>query len=244
MEGEITPVIAPAALEGVGGREAHVAARDHRGGLLRSRPPSPRTRTAPHTALRWGAHISSHSTGGPACSTVRPSRPGIRSPAAPAPTIIGPGLPQARQGPAVALVDPLVPVGRREHRRRRRGRRPPGGRQSSASTSACCCRRASAIRSRPAVTIRNSLTGGSYGPLVAWGGERPARPPAARADACASIPACAASATWRPWRRSWAATATTRPCSPTATVTWSWRPRRSGRPSWPGSRGWPASPAS
>ena len=76
------PVIAPAAPSEWRRRERHLAAGEHR------RRPSSRSRGpalehARRRARRCAAARTSrsHSTGGPAWSTIRPSRPGIRSPA-------------------------------------------------------------------------------------------------------------------------------------------------------------------
>ena len=82
------PHIAPAA-----SREWAGASRTSPRSTSRAASPGsaaqPSKTMAPQTALRWGAHMRSHSIGGPACSTMRPSSPGISSPAGPAPTIIG-----------------------------------------------------------------------------------------------------------------------------------------------------------
>ena len=113
IEGEVaTPVIAPAASS-----EWAEASRTSPRAISRlasSRVVAqPSSMTAPQIALLCGWHIRSHSTGGPACRTVRPSSPGMTSCGAGAHDH-RPRLLQARQRTGVRLADTVVAVGRRE----------------------------------------------------------------------------------------------------------------------------------
>ena len=133
IDGEMTPVIAPAApCEWAGARRTSPRA-DHRPRSSRSAA-QPSSTSAPCTAMRWGAHIAPTPPADRRAARW-PLEAGDRSPARPAPTSIGRASCSRAIARGVGRLDALVPVGAVSSATSS-GSPPAGGRQSTARASA------------------------------------------------------------------------------------------------------------
>ena len=177
----MTPHIAPAASASGPWRGARRRGRPGRR-PPRGRRPSPRRRPR-RTPRCAGARTSAPTRGRAGVEHGPPLEPGDQLPRAPAPTIIGRASCSRARARGVAGVDARVAVGGREGGDHA-GSPPRGRAPVDRVTSAPCSRRASAIRSRPAVAMRRLVTGMNLSAL---------------ARACRRIPACGASGSWPRW---------------------------------------------